>query len=635
MLQSPSAFDHADAPSPALDRRVHLTALSWEGVGWIAAVLVAALVRLIQQTTWPLGATEAGIAADGLALATGGTLSPSAWTHPLVVEAEALALFLFGPSDAVVRLVPAVAGLGALLLLRPLRHWVGRSAALAAAVLLALSPTLTFAARIAGSAALLVPGSLLVLVLVLRHCSQPTTASAAATGVAAGLLLLTGPLGWLALPLTAAAGAAIAGGRRARIRDLSGLLLGVLLTVIALSTVLFTRPEGFAAFLSGSLGALWRDHLATAGAAWWMTPLVLVADELLALVLAVAGAWVVLTAPGSLPFGTARTARGLLGWTTAALIVASVLGGPGVAQYSLAVLPLALLAGVGLGSLSEAIRWREVWSARGVAFLVAVFLTFAALFSTFNTLGRRPAPTEWLAWLITLLILVALVLVPLALAAVWLTRRLDQRAAPLVGLAGLLILAGVTLRTSVLLGATNVTRPGEPLLIGSTAPDVTHLLARIEKVSADLTTFTQDTRDPTGGHGLTIVLDEEIAQPFAWYLRDFPNLRIVSAGQPVTGPVAPQVVIALPEHIPALGADTADYVMRPYALEVTTPPRFARPDWGALLLGMTDPSEVRHFAEFLMDRRVSVPAEPRMFALTLRDDVAQRVYGSDGAGTTP
>ena len=627
MVHRLSVFDQADAAPGALDRRLDLSALSWEGVGWIAAALLAALVRLTQLTTWPLGADEARVATDGLALATGGTLSNDAWTHPLVVEAEGLAMFLFGPSDGVVRLVPALAGLGAIALLWPLRRWVGRGAALSAAILLALSPTLAFTARQAGAGSLLVAGSLLFLALLLHHLSQPTTLSAVATGAAAGLLLLTGPLGWVALPLTAGAGIAMAGGRHARLRDLSGLAVGLLLVLITLSTVLFTRPAGFSAFISGSLGTLWREHLASAGTQWWMTPLVLVADEFLLLVLAVVAVWQVLANREKLPFGTARPARAILAWAAVGTVVATIVAGSGADRYSLAVLPLVLAGGVGLGALVGGIDWAEVWSGRGLAFVVAVFLTFAALLSTFNTLGSTPATSARFAWLLTLAILILLVLVPLLLATVWLARRLNQPATGLVGLAALLVLGGVTLHTGVMLGATNVNRPGEPLLIGSTAPAVERWITRIERLSADLTTFTQNVQDPTGGHGFTIVLDEEIAQPFAWYLRDFPNLRVVDADEPATGTTPPDVVIALPEHVPALLGEHTDYVPRPYALTVPVPPSFAQPDWGALLASLTDPAQIRHFTEFLIDRQVSNPAEPRAFALVLRSDHAERVYG--------
>src|SRR5690606_37359540 len=145
--------------------------------------------------------------------------------------------------------------------------------------------------------------------------------------------------------------------------------------------------------------------------------------------------------------------------------------------YALAVLPLVLLAGVGLGSLVERIIWDEVWRGWGIALLVAIFLTFAALLSLFNTLAARPS--DRLAWMATVAILVLLVVTPLVLATVWIARRLLQPALSFVGLAAVLLLTGLTLHTSLLLGATNIDRPGEPLQIGRTTPDVTVWTTRI------------------------------------------------------------------------------------------------------------------------------------------------------------
>lgn len=632
MLDRLPTLDHAEPPVSLLDRRVSLATISWEAIGWLAAVLVAAVVRLVERTTWPLSVGEAEIASDALALVTGGTLSAAAWMHPLLVQLDALGLFLFGVSDGIVRLLPAVAGLASLLLLLPLRHWIGRGSALAAAFVLALSPTLAFTSRVVDGGGLLVAGSLLVIVLLLRHLSQPSIGSAVGAGVAAGLLLLSGPLGWIALPL--AVGAAIAMTRMpsSASRDWSGVALGFLLTLIVLSTFFFTHPDGFADFLRISLSALWDDHLATAGASWWMTPLVLIVDELLALALALFAVWIVVMAPERLPFGALRPVRALLGWTVVAIAVTTLVGGHGAPLYALAVLPLVLLAGVGLGSLVERIIWDEVWRGWGIALLVAIFLTFAALLSLFNTLAARPS--DRLAWMATVAILVLLVVTPLVLATVWIARRLLQPALSFVGLAAVLLLTGLTLHTSLLLGATNIDRPGEPLQIGRTTPDVTVWTTRIEKLSADLTTFDRDVRDLTGGHGFTILVDEEIAQPFTWYLREFPNLRVVSTEMPPAGDVAPEVVIARPGRVGSLVNQSQQYDIRPYALAIPAPGSLAAPDWGGLLRAIVDVNQVRQFNQYLVDREVTVPGQTPMFELALRNDLAERVYGAT-SGAAP
>lgn len=632
----PGEFNNPETGTPAtiLDRRVDVTGVSWETVGWVAIFLLAALVRLIERTTWPLTAEEARVAADALALTTGGSLSNVGLAHPLLTELDALGMFLFGVSDGIPRLVPELAGFGAILLLLPLRHWLGRGAALAAAFLFAISPTLAFASRRLDAGGLLVAMSLLLLVLLLRHLAQPSAGAAVAAGVAGSLLLLTGPLGWIAVPLTAAVAVSMAGGRRIRPRDLSGLALGLLLGTVVLSTVLFTRPNGFADFLGQSLRQLWDNHLVDLGSQWYMLPFELIIDELLVLLVGIYATWVIWLEPERLPLGTTRPARSLIGWTVAGVIIAALLGGKDAEVYTLAVLPLTLLAAVGLGALIEEIDWTEVWGGRALAFYLGLFLVFAAIAAVLNTL-LAGAGGSIASWLFTLLILLALILIPLVLGTGWIALGLTQRVAPLVGLAVVVCLAALALHTSILLPATNIDRPGEPLTVGSTTTDVKVLTGELERLSADVTTFDQDVRDPTGGHGLTIIVDQSIAQPFAWYFREFPNLRVVPGSGPLPpSEVAPEVVITLAKDSPNLVPQKQNYSQHVYALETTSPPAYSSVDWGKLLGSIVNPSQLRHFGAFMIDRQTTLSNQPQMFQLALRQDIAQRMYGT-GTETNP
>ncbi len=61
---------------------------------------------------------------------------------PLLFHVNALFYFLFGASDFSARLAPALSGLGVIVLIACLRRYIGRTGALAAALLVVLSPTL-------------------------------------------------------------------------------------------------------------------------------------------------------------------------------------------------------------------------------------------------------------------------------------------------------------------------------------------------------------------------------------------------------------------------------------------------------------------------------------------------------------
>lgn len=627
MVKSARAFEQPDEAIPsALDRRIDLTRVSGEAVAWVAVFLLGALLRLVERTTWPLSAGEAQLASDALALVRGGTLSTAASARPLPTDLTAFAMFLFGPSDGIARLVPAVAGLATILLVIALRPWLGSRAALCAGAIAALSPTLGFASRRLDTSGVLALGMLLLIVVLLRQLEQPSDGGAVAVGIATGLLLLSGPLGWIAVPLTFLAALAMARILEVRSRDLPLASLALVVTVVLLTTALFTRPGGFSAFFVESLRALWSEHLVTLGAAWHLVPLVLVVDELLALVMGLYAVWVISLASDRLPYDGLRPARGLLTWTAVAVVLATLLGGKNAEVYVLAVVPLVLLGGMGLGSIIATVDWSEAWSARGLAFWLAAFLTLAAALSAFGLLTEG-AGTNPGQWVFTTLVVVVLIFLPLVLLTVWIARRMEQSPSPLLGLGLTVVLGALALQSSIMLGATNIDRPGEPLLAGSTTPDVTVLVGRLERLSGDLTTFQQDVRDPAGGHGLTIVIDDAIAQPFAWYFRDYPNLKFVTPGSDVTQTGSPQVIIALPSDAGRIVPANSGYVERQYALKEPLPPGLAAPNWGSLFAGLLDPNQVRRDAGFLVDRQVTQPGQPETFVLALRSDLARLMWG--------
>jgi uncharacterized protein (TIGR03663 family) len=72
---------------------------------------------------------------------------------PFLFHAMALVYLLFGVGDATARFVPAAFGTGMVLLPLLLRPWLGRVGALAAAALLALSPTILYFSRFVGAGA--------------------------------------------------------------------------------------------------------------------------------------------------------------------------------------------------------------------------------------------------------------------------------------------------------------------------------------------------------------------------------------------------------------------------------------------------------------------------------------------------
>lgn len=613
--------------SSALDRRFDLSWISAEALAWAAVLLVAILVRFAGLANWPLSATEARIASDALALAQGGALSPDTAMRPLPVDLVALGIFLFGASDIVVRLIPVILGIGSILLLIPARAWLGRGPALGAAFALTLSPTLDFASRTVGAGSLLVMGSLLLLVALGRPASRQGFGSLIVVGAVGALLPLADPLGWLALPLALICAPAITGRWLPRPSAVPAVALGFLSTIIVFSTSIFTRPAGFSDFLHASLIVLWSSYLATAGAGWFLILIEVVLYELLPLLFGLYAIYLMRWNSRRLYVAAARLPRSVAAWTLLAGVVTAMLGGKGPELYCLVVLPLTLLGGIGLSAVCGAVEWRVLVHGRGAWYVLALLLTIAAAASAFGLLAGSP-DTGSLLWSLTLLMILLLILIPLALVTLSLARGLRGRAGPISALVLVILLAAFGLRSSLLLAATDLDRPGELLLAGSTAPDVPLIVDRIQRLSLDLTASKADVRDPTGGHGLSVAVDRSIAEPFVWYLRDFPDVTIIEPAAQKTVPVSLQVIITRPEDAPALVPQNAGYVGRQYALAVPLAPAFDQPpSWTSMAEALINPRILKRYVDLLVHRETATSPPAPQFDLALRGELAARVYG--------
>lgn len=196
---------------PLVTRRERLSAV----LPWVAVGVVGAGIRLGLLAYLPLDLSEArlGVSAlhrgDGL----GDAMLPSS---PLLTHLTALSFWLFGASDATIRLVPALAGAALVVVPTLLVPLIGGAAAVAVGALLAVAPLAVDAARRAEPASI---SGLLVLL-----------------AVAAAARLLTDRPRWAPYPLAAALGLGLA---------LEAALIVALLTaaLAALFTgALFGRP---------------------------------------------------------------------------------------------------------------------------------------------------------------------------------------------------------------------------------------------------------------------------------------------------------------------------------------------------------------------------------------------------------
>lgn len=587
-----------------LDRHVPLGNWLRDAAPWLPLVLVAAVTRLYGFRSYPLDPHEATLASDALAVVSGSDLSAEGWAQPLPTILAALSFFLFGPGDGAARLPSMLAGLAIVPALAVLARGVGRTVALAAAVLLILSPTLTLASTRLDGAALLVTLGLLASIVLVRW---PGRTSATVLGAVLAALPLAHPIGWI-LALVFLGLAVLR--TRARLQGTAYLVTSGLVMLAATSTLLFTRPSGLATFVTASWSALWHDFLAEPGARWSVPLVLLASDEFPILVAALTGT-VVLWRSGR--------PRWLVGLATAMVLFAVLFGNGSRAVLALVAAASGMLGAFGLAAISTRIPWRAFgnrWNAATLGMLAIVVFIGASLAGRLLA-GPQGSFFVWLAGTISLVLLL--------LVALWILRNIwllasAARSTPIV----LVLLALLTLavRDAMLVNAATSYRPGTVLHAGDASPGLVEAIDRIRRASTDLTMFQFDPRDPTGGHGLAITLGTNVAQPFVWYLRDFPHLTITEGTMLASAAASAQVVIVSPSEQAAVAATRPDLIWQPVPYRLALPGSLAQPDWGRLAIGLIDPRAWREYLSFLLYRRVAVPAQPESVLVGFSPDVA-------------
>ncbi len=110
---------------------------------------------------------------------------------PFLFHLNALLYFLFGDSDTTARLGPALFGIALVFFPLLLRPWIGRMGALAASVLILLSPALLFHSRYIRHDIYAAFGAILVYYTVFRYLHEPRERWIHATAVALAFLFIT------------------------------------------------------------------------------------------------------------------------------------------------------------------------------------------------------------------------------------------------------------------------------------------------------------------------------------------------------------------------------------------------------------------------------------------------------------
>lgn len=523
--------------------------LTVERAAYLAVGLLAALLRLYQLGLRPLGESEAVQSLAAFRFVEGAGQTAPAGTVPALFTGNVLGFTLMGSSDIVARWLPAAAGLILVLLPYALRHRLGRGGALASSLLLAISPSMVFFSRSVDSAILVACCGLALVVGLINYLDTRRPLFLYGAAVALGVGLTAGAGIYTMILIIAAFGFLLYVSERAQdhetgwsslvvawwaMRDEKGLLarsgavLAVTLGLVSTVAVLYPAGLGHTADLIGT----WvQSFLPGTGEQPLIYPVLLLLRYELLIVLLGLVELVRGLAAGRVgqrdvaPFGSSFPHTAFLGfWALAALLIVFVGGHRSAGNLLLVVIPLALLAGQGIEKAWHWVNGRYLWvgavgfAAVAVGLLAFFYLQLASYgltnnstVSTFAGITFYNSVSYLLLGLMALLFLGGLVVA----AVIWQGREL--------------VLAGGWLAVLIIFGlfgfkamwGLNFARASdarELMLLQATAPDVRHLVGRLEALSREL---------QGDAHTLALTTDAATGPVVGWYLRDFDRQIVV------------------------------------------------------------------------------------------------------------
>lgn len=357
--------------------------LTIENVLWGLVLTLALGVRLLNLGSVPLSDPEAGWALQALSIFPGdANIEPVApGAQPGYLALSGLLFALFGSSDGLARLLPALAG--GLLCLGPyfFRDRLGRPAALIMAFGLALDPGMVAVSRLAGGPMPAISFGLLALGML-------AAGRAVWAGVFFGLALLGGPAIWQGLLILAVAfllervlhklgWLADPDGEETDTKSVSAplvnrqqVLISALVTFLLVGTLLGSFPGGLAAF-GASLSAFLSS---------WATPQAVTIPQLLVILLVYQPLAVIFGLIAALRawLEANPAARRLSLWALVALVIILIYPARQVSDLVWVVVPLWGLASIELGRYFRA-GIESRWLVFAQAILIFLLLSMSWL----------------------------------------------------------------------------------------------------------------------------------------------------------------------------------------------------------------------------------------------------------------
>jgi len=488
-----------DAPSPDI-----AVTVSAEAVAWFVVIALAAVLRFAALDRLPFTLGEAERALEAVRVADGS--APLGWSGDLAAALTAHLFRLSGEGELAARAAPAVAGtllVAALLLARPL---IGRLGALVAAALVAASPLFILVSR---SALPFSAGALVAAVMVVSlflYLRRPAPLPAFLFAVAFALAPLTDAVAvsaavavvaYLALEGVLFRGRAVRDAVRAFVRSPSHWLPAVI--VLAAAVQLGLTHFGTTTAGPGLPGLeQWLDMFdwPRDGREPEYQALLLFAYDWPLLLAGCAGlVWLAACCVGAGLRGVSPFQRFLLLWLGSAAAMTALAAQREAGQLLMLLLPLSLLAGTWAEDALSALGWsvlRRWWP------LVAGPLALIAYAALVLTRWSAPGDVEWGER-------AGLVLALGAAAAVLAGAHalMSRRAWPLVLTVSGFVVAAFLAHSSL---AVSLEDGVEPAADERLQPRAEQFAQTLEMLGLE--------------RGGDIVVDEALAGPLAWPLRD-------------------------------------------------------------------------------------------------------------------
>jgi len=478
---------------------------------WAVVAVVALALRLYSLDAAPLDAREAREAALAWRAVArlGMPAGAEADYSPVLLAGNALVFTLCAVSDSIARLWPAL--MGAMLALTPclFRQRIGRVGALAAGSYLAFSPSVLFASRHLDGTIVAAAGVMVFLGGLLRFFDTEKRSWLTWAGLGLALVVTSSPAAYglllaigLAFLILAWAWPGRWAGWWGQLRP--HLVYAIVIFVLAglvLATGLGWNLGGLGA--TGDLLGAWLARFGPAPSSAASPLLVLAVYEPLALLLGL----------GGLVWAARRGCRSgvALGlWAGLSGVLLALMPGRAVLDVTWVLLPLVMLAGLGVESLVRNVREQGEWIADGLYVLVVVVL-WAHFYVVLAHYAVYKTPTDMALALLTVALQVLLAMI----FALGIRVGTALRA---LGVGTIVALVAVTL--SAAWGSAYV-RPGDPrelLAQEPAAPEVRDLVQTLRDLSW------RKTGMPTT---LSFTLEAAPGSVLAWYLRDFSAARQV------------------------------------------------------------------------------------------------------------